>query len=252
MLGKLWIKVHLPFSLPKNQAKITNEYKSRHKLLIASIESLESLHLLTRNEHAAKWIWMYRSYMQWQAMILVLLELCSCPSAADAGRAWAAVENAYNDQICETSKNTTKDQSMLWAAMNRLMAKAQAIRIAQTPQSISNGIDGRQPLQTISTIKPQPIVDGTGLTQTSTMATDIALSYPPGPEPVVINPGMPGLQLNQYPDLEWPQNEFGEIWVNEQNFAKDLQAINWAGWDTGPKDFTMEDASLSTSRPGLW
>lgn len=250
VLGKLWIKVHHPFSLPKDQADIASD--SRRKLFIASIESLESLHLLTHNEDAAKWIWMYRSYMQWQAMIFVLLELCNSPSAADARRAWAAIDNAYHDQICGESNRNTKDQSMLWPAMDRLMKRAQANRPQPDQRSVLNGANARVPEQPTATIEtPAPNYVATQ-PQLLDMTTSVPQPYPLGFETMKTDPGVSNFPFHQFFTPEWSPNDYGDAWANERNFSNDLQALNWAGWETGPKDFTMQDASLSGSQPGLW
>ena len=243
VLGKLWIKVHHPFSLPKDQADIASD--SRRKLFIASIESLESLHLLTHSEHAAKWIWIYRSYMQWQAMIFVLLELCNSPSAPDAKRAWAAINNAYDDQTCEASKNHTKDQSKMWAAMDRLLKRALATRQGPNQPSISTAPE--LSLSMMGTQAPDPAVTQS---ESLDMTNSMTQPYSLGLDAMKSDSGVGNLPFNQYFTPEWSSNDYGDVWANERNFSNDLQALNWAGWETGPKDFSMEDASLS--QPGFW
>jgi hypothetical protein len=122
IIAKLWLIVHHP--LAKNEKMLALSQEARDRILLTSIEVIEFSHLLETNENTARWSWLFRTYIQWHAVALVLAELCVRPPCPGVDRAWAAVNSVFTDW----TRQATQRKGMLWRPLAKLMQRASQFR----------------------------------------------------------------------------------------------------------------------------
>lgn len=122
MLAKMWINLHHYFKTYRG-GKLTEQEKTR--LFEVSVEILESSLLLEKEESMTQWKWAFQNCLPWQALALVLFQICEQTQQNDKmDHAWILVQNGFNEWIYGTDKKT----GPLWVRMNKLMEKARKAR----------------------------------------------------------------------------------------------------------------------------
>ncbi|KAJ4319334.1 hypothetical protein N0V84_006419 [Fusarium piperis] len=124
ILARWWLVVHYPARDKKNAGL---DETLRDKLFSTSIEVLEMSIKLFTSKAIANWTWHSKTHIQWQAVAIVLSEICSRPQSAECDRAWELV-NLVHDRW--NMKQPGK-KGNLWRPINRLMAKARYVREMQ-------------------------------------------------------------------------------------------------------------------------
>ncbi|KAF2158519.1 hypothetical protein M409DRAFT_34456, partial [Zasmidium cellare ATCC 36951] len=61
-------------------------------LFNTSVDILERTQALVTSHQYERWWWLFRTYVEWDALALVLRGLCRKPDRTNASRAWAAIE----------------------------------------------------------------------------------------------------------------------------------------------------------------
>lgn len=122
ILARWWLVVHYPA-----RDKRKSDPALRDKLFSTAIEVLEMSVKVLTTKSIAHWTWHSKTHIQWQAVALVLSEICSRPPSPECDRAWELV-NLVHDwwNMKERSK-----KGNLWRPINRLMAKARYVREMQ-------------------------------------------------------------------------------------------------------------------------
>lgn len=126
VMGKMWLVVHHPLQRADRGKSMSNE--TRERLFLTSIEVIEFTRLLESNENTAKWGWLFHTYMQWQAVALILTELIVRPPGPIVDRAWRVIDQVYDGW---ESTAVSQKRGMLWRPMKILIAKALAVRTQQ-------------------------------------------------------------------------------------------------------------------------
>ena len=92
-------------------------------LFTTSIEILEYTHALRTNDNYQRWAWLFRTYVEWDALAYLLLSLISCPNGDEMARAWKAVKTAFDDWKCDPHLESQERQ---WQRIKELRARALA------------------------------------------------------------------------------------------------------------------------------
>ncbi|KAF2151828.1 hypothetical protein K461DRAFT_279343 [Myriangium duriaei CBS 260.36] len=123
IMSKMWLMVYHP--LQRNDVHNSLSDEIRDKLFITSLENIEYGILLQTETRTMQWGWLFRTYMQWHALALLLTELCKRTRGPLVDRAWIAVDQVH-DILREL--NSTGGAIFLWKPIDRLLAKAKAAR----------------------------------------------------------------------------------------------------------------------------
>lgn len=94
-LARLWVTTHFSQrSTAEELLSIDNplEDTSRDQLFVTAIEVVEFALLLETDPRTSRWSWLFAGYPQWQAAVIVLVELCSRPQDVETQRAWVVIE----------------------------------------------------------------------------------------------------------------------------------------------------------------
>lgn len=100
----------------------------RDRLFIASIEIMEYSSLLESGTHTKKWGWVFHTYVQWHALIFILVEICRRDSSALLERAWRAVDSVFTGWDNAVKYSRSQKNGELWLPLKKLMAKARKKR----------------------------------------------------------------------------------------------------------------------------
>lgn len=100
----------------------------RDRLFIASIEIMEYSSLLESGTHTKKWGWVFHTYVQWHALIFILVEICRRDSSPLLERAWRAVDSVFTGWDNAVKYSRSQKNGQLWLPLKRLMAKARKKR----------------------------------------------------------------------------------------------------------------------------
>ena len=125
IMAKMWLVAHHPLSYNVRGSTQALPQDIKDRLFVTSVEVIEFSSLLESNEQTAKWSWLFRTYMQWHAVVFVLSQLIVRPPNRDYERAWKAVDRIYDFRV-ESSPRSQK--GMLWKPMRLLMKKAREVR----------------------------------------------------------------------------------------------------------------------------
>lgn len=100
----------------------------RDRLFIASIEIMEYSSLLESGTHTKKWGWVFHTYVQWHALIFILVEICRRDSSTLLERAWRAVDSVFTGWDNAVKYSRSQKNGELWLPLKKLMAKARKKR----------------------------------------------------------------------------------------------------------------------------
>lgn len=124
VLDKLWLLIHNPRLSREAEQQVSPEL--RDKYFEISIEVIEHSRILETHKDTERWVWLFRTYMQWHALVYVLSDLCTRPLGPLAERAWRVIDAVYKPW----GLNETKSH-MFWRPMRRLLSKALEVREKQ-------------------------------------------------------------------------------------------------------------------------
>ena len=246
VLAKMWLMAHHPLQYPDQDGHGPPSQEIRDRLFATSVEVIEFSTLLESNENTAKWGWLFRTYMQWHAVALVLSELCVRPPGADYDRAWKAVETVYDERVLRNPRN---QKGMLWKPMRQLMARAQTIRnkyrmnhvgatqAATAPNGtpsealnggpLAEGGDEDHLFCRHGSIRGHAEVFGLDFDDEPTQPNSTASQNP-------TSATLQSQQMGQTPLQPDFMDENINQWLQqEQGGAQNLETLNWSGWNLG-------------------
>lgn len=113
----------------------------RDRLFIASIEIMEYSSLLESGTHTKKWGWVFHTYVQWHALIFILVEICRRDTSPLLERAWRAVDSVFTGWDNAVKYSRSQKNGQLWLPLKRLMAKARKKR----EDDITRGVSSAKP-----------------------------------------------------------------------------------------------------------
>ena len=124
MMSKMWLMVYHPFQRQGGGTKLPPETKD--KLYITSLENIEYSLLMETDARTMKWGWLFRTYMQWHALVFMLSELCLRTKGDLVERAWDAVEKTRDLRWGEYIADERSGH--LWRPLKKLYRKAKTMR----------------------------------------------------------------------------------------------------------------------------
>ena len=131
IFARFWRMAHYPSNNETNgsNAVVSSSVNTnmRDRLFMASVEVLEYSSLPLTHQDLIKWSWYSKTYIQWQAVALVLFELCSRPPSPEWNRAWNCVSTVYDRWMV----NGNEKKGAIWRPIRRLMARARYMREMQ-------------------------------------------------------------------------------------------------------------------------
>ncbi|THC99803.1 hypothetical protein EYZ11_000733 [Aspergillus tanneri] len=96
------------------------------------VELLQQSHDLRRCEKARHWLWLFQSYVEWEALACLLLDLCLTPSRTVADLVWTTVNKIYRYW---KQRGGDTGRCRRWENIEGLYAQAVAIRDSVPPSS---------------------------------------------------------------------------------------------------------------------
>lgn len=182
IMSRMWLMVYHP--LQRNDTFGTLSDDIRKKLFITSLENIEYNILLQTETRTMKWGWLFRIYIQWHALAILLTELTRRTRGPLVERAWIAV-----DTITEVLRDWASgggNNQYLFRPVERLLAKAKEARQKALDEGATTGESQTAPsgenllpgsvAHLLFTSKQEP-----GQSPNSATASDMSQSMPPPP-----------------------------------------------------------------------
>ncbi|KPM46347.1 hypothetical protein AK830_g89 [Neonectria ditissima] len=115
-------KLTLAVCKPKAEHNRTSPLKSNYQRLC--YEVLQQAQALRQYEKGSCWLWLFQTYVEWDAMAYLLLDLCINPSVQTPDTAWSIIDSVYahwknDDDIYRDGR---------WVHIEELRAQAIAVR----------------------------------------------------------------------------------------------------------------------------
>ena len=245
-LAKMWIMSHSSLSRTE-QDNVSSTLGT--KLFITSIEILETFHMLVKNDSTARWRWLFKTYMQWPALVFVLSELCVRPMTEEFDRGWRSAKHIYNDLVRQSAED---QKHVLWKPVQELMTLATRHRNEllgdfessnvhqQSAQSGKELLTLDQPVAASSAypLMVQKPPDGPGVGYLQSSGPKVHPSLVEDPE------NFEDILSQQF---KWTDNDITPWMVNEQFMQQSVNLLNWPDLSSGPGDM-----SVGFSTTPLW
>ncbi|KAJ5301511.1 hypothetical protein PENANT_c002G10541 [Penicillium antarcticum] len=125
-LARSWLIAH--FTLITNGELSTDRWQQRRETLFqTAIDVLEFTHLLETSTETADWIWLFKMYRQWHALVFILSEICVRPASTIADRAWLIANLTFQ----HWQQDGPPKGWVLWKPLSRLFERATSKRTEQ-------------------------------------------------------------------------------------------------------------------------
>ena len=125
IIYKAWLLVHYP--IEPQDWKAPQTIVSREHLLLTSVTILELSFRLESNEDVKQWWWFFKTYVQWHALAVTLVELSVQFYSPLIDRAWTIVDTVFElwgQRVVDTSAG------YVWLPIKTLYARAHKARNA--------------------------------------------------------------------------------------------------------------------------
>lgn len=115
-------KVKLTISKPVATAKQDKSLRKAYRT--TCLEMLEYAASLRDYEQGRKWLWLFQTYIEWDALAYLLLDLCLAPKQADLYTTWPMVDRIYN----HWSSDPDAPRTSRWENIEELRKEAGVVR----------------------------------------------------------------------------------------------------------------------------
>ena len=244
ILGKMWLVLHHPLKRPDRGAGLPQVTKEQ--LFLTAVEVVEVSHELETTSRTSKWAWLFRSYVQWYAVVYVLSELCVRTKGPLFDRAWATIDSVFEEW---GGSIATNKRGMLWRPMRKLMAKARAARARVLETAAMFPLDGTLgPIASAESIQMQQVPEMPGLR--NTLQFDKSAEFP-YMSSMGTMPAVNSLQATVPMDEPQFTSEQINRWMaDDPTFAHDFgspeEMMNWTNWDDMVQDFDFQTGPAQT------
>ena len=234
ILGKMWLVLHHPLKRPDRGAGLPQE--TREQLFSTAIGVIEVSHELETTSRTSKWGWLFRSYVQWYAVVYVLSELCVRTKGPAVDRAWATIEAVFRQWGERIASNR---KGMLWRPMRKLLAKARAAREKELQRAAMFPLDG-----SLGLIMPAENLGMQQMPGTPDLRNPVRFDQLTAfPDTAGMGTMPVGTSLQPKYPMDEPQFTSEDInrWMAEDStFAPDFGSpedmMNWTNWDDMVQD----------------
>ncbi|KAL8942828.1 MAG: hypothetical protein Q9216_001443 [Gyalolechia sp. 2 TL-2023] len=138
VLAKMWLIVHHPLQREDFDSKELSE-ETKDRLFRTSVDIIQWSNVLESEISTKKWGWLFRTYVQWHAVVFVLSQLCIRTGGPEVDRAWQVINEVIGGIDVHLS---TQKRGMLWKPIRKLMARAQAVRARELERQKAFPLDG--------------------------------------------------------------------------------------------------------------
>ncbi|MCJ1268877.1 hypothetical protein MMC22_008765 [Lobaria immixta] len=253
ILKRFWLAAYHPLS--KEQRDTHNEWITRERLLLTTVELMEHAHYLEIEPLTAQFEWFMTSWVQWHALAVALAELCVLNQGTLVQRAWTIIDTIFEPWAAHIADSR---RGMLWRPIQKLHAKARRNRFGG---SMIIDCGNAAPNQTVigqpshpAQLQPQPQPRLYDTLHEPNLLTSSSQTYLDPVEPLqhlTLQNLTPQQQLGQnqpammqqilpeaaprvMPVLTSPLKSGGGV-------DEGMGNINWAEWDEFLQDFEMEN-----------
>lgn len=135
-INKLWLILYYPLQhrMPSQQAQF------RTQGLQTAVKFLSVNELIEQHSSSAGFAWLFKTYVPWHAVAIVLAELITQPQGLLADRAWEIIQSRFKDwngRVADTK------EAMLWGPIKNLLKRARVAR--QNDQELFNPEQALEP-----------------------------------------------------------------------------------------------------------
>ena len=218
----------------------------RERLFTTSVEVIEFSHLLEQSENTAKWGWLFRTYMQWHAVALILSELCTRPPGPGYERAWRAVESVYDAKVLSNPRN---QKGMLWRPMRQLMAKAGARRAQLTADGFgpSGPNNPSKLIPTPTSMSPTSFLNNLTVLGPAASAFGLDTAGLESELDLWNGSAVSQMSMTKAPNpamaIDGVEPGDADSWMMNGQMQLDPNILLWTGWNPGVGDFTLAGQS---------
>lgn len=125
-IGQYWIyKLLLNFHYPLEHRISSPQLQSRILGLQTAVMFLNIKELIEQHSSSPGFAWLFKTYVPWHAVAVVLAELCPHREGRLADRAWEIIESHFQDW---NNRVTDVKEAMLWGLIKKLLERARAAK----------------------------------------------------------------------------------------------------------------------------
>lgn len=247
ILGKMWLVLHHPLKRPDRGAGLPQETKEQ--LFLTAVQVIDVSHELETTSRTSKWGWLFRSYVQWYAVVYVLSELCVRTKGPPVDRAWATIEAVFEQWGGRIASNK---KGMLWRPMRKLMTKARAAREKELQKAAMFPLDGSLgPILSAESFGMQQVPQTQDLRNTVRFDQSAAFSDPSNMGSMPVGSSLPP---NFHVDEPQFTPEDINRWMAEdptfaQDFGSPEDMMNWTNWDDMVQDLDFNAGAAPPRAP---
>ena len=124
IIGQYWVyKLLLILYYPLQQRMPSPHVRPGVRGLQIALLFLDANELIEQHPYSAGFAWLFKTYLPWHAVAVVLAELITKPESAPAARAWEIINRRFRDW---TSRVADVKEKMLWGLIKNLLKRARA------------------------------------------------------------------------------------------------------------------------------
>ncbi|KAL9031682.1 MAG: hypothetical protein Q9196_000315 [Gyalolechia fulgens] len=138
VLAKMWLIVHHPLQREDFDSKELSE-ETKDRLFRTSVDIIQWSNILESEPSTKKWGWLFRTYVQWHAVVFVLSQLCIRTRGPEVDRAWQVIDEVISGMDVRLSGHK---KGMLWKPIRKLIARARTVRARELEQLKMFPLDG--------------------------------------------------------------------------------------------------------------
>ena len=200
---------------------------SREVLLQTAVECIELAHLLDTGPMGLRWLWFFKTYVQWHALAAAFAELCVQTKGPLVERAWHIIDIVFDSWA---ERIADSQNGRLWRPIKKLRNKAQKVRNAS--QSKFSPPMKQLPLPSLdepSLIKVEPTqLQNINMKSPTPMGQDFRQEMMIDPSTfnngVMPHEGMAALNVNGNDGINW--TEWDEFMLDYSDVPPNTQHIN--------------------------
>jgi hypothetical protein len=151
-ISKLWLTLYYPL-----------RYRTCVRTPSCGIQGLQkaitflNVHeMIEKHPASANFTWVFKTYVPWHALAIVLAELCNQPTGSLADRAWDIIDSRFEDW---NSRVADVKEAMVWGSIKKLIKRARAARHLNQ-DSLSTG-------QALNNLNLDPAFHGSNIFESS-------------------------------------------------------------------------------------
>ncbi|KAH0543582.1 hypothetical protein FGG08_002143 [Glutinoglossum americanum] len=261
VIAKVYLIIHHP--LQHQDGGVSMSQETRDRLFHTSCIVLEYSHVIQSFPAARQWGWLFKTYVQWQAVGFILSELCVRVEGLEVDKAWKAIDTVFREADQFEIQADAK-RSQLWRPLTKLLAKATQVRHAHAREKMR-----RMAMEEASAILPTDSKLGladywsapdttpsitTSTATIDTLSSDTPLSFTGMDLPMMSTPGSANLGVVMSNDVgllnPYPMGRMTGM-SDVSDVSDEAAAVAAAGgWQWDGRSFQIMDQGWSEDQGG--